>query len=83
MTDIWRFMFPGAGFIVEAMRRYVPAEGRRLQAFCFALDPSPGQLLSIVRHFGARRFAHNWAVERLIRERADYDRTGVSGERTS
>ena len=48
-------------------------------AFQFALDPTPAQLQSILRHFGARRFAHNWAVELLRRERDAYRSTGVGG----
>ena len=52
-------------------------------AFQFALAPTPAQLQSILRHFGARRFAHNWAVELLRRERDAYRSTGVGGESPS
>ena len=62
------------------MGRYVPPEGMEPGAFRFALDPGPEQLQSILRHFGARRFAHNWAVELLRRERDAYRSTGVGGE---
>ena len=62
------------------MKRYFPEKGRTLQGFCFALDPTPEALSAIMRHFGARRFVHNWAVEQLVEERAVYRQTGESGE---
>jgi putative transposase len=40
-------------------------EGWSLQAFSFALDPSPGQLQVLARQFGGRRHAYNWAVRQL------------------
>ena len=65
---------------MTGMRRYVLAEGWEPGAFKFALDPTPAQLRSIFRHFGARRFAYNWAVEVLREEREAYKKTGVGGE---
>lgn len=56
------------------------AAGLQVGHNAIALDPTPAQLQSILRHFGARRFAHNWAVELLRRERDAYRSTGVGGE---
>ena len=64
---------------MTGMRRYVLAEGWEPGAFKFALDPTPAQLRSIFRHFGARRFAYKWAVEVLREEREAYRRTEVEG----
>ena len=50
-----------------------------LQAFCFALDPTPDQHRALARHFGARRKAFNWARETIA---ADIDRFHTTG-RTS
>ena len=46
-------------------RGFTSAEGRVVQAFCYALDPSAGEERLIARFFGARRFAHNWAVSEI------------------
>ena len=62
------------------MKRYVPEEGWDLSAFQFALDPSRSELQAIRRHFGARRFAYNWAVEVLKQERDVYRETGIRNE---
>ena len=60
-------------------RRYTPPEGWCVQAFCFALDPSPEQLRAIHRHFGGRRKAHNWAVATM---KADLDAFHATGAET-
>ena len=61
------------------MKRYFPEKGRTLQGFAFALDPNAGHLVAITRHFGARRFAHNWTVKQLVKERAEYRETKKPG----
>ena len=33
-----------------------------MQAYRFALDPTPGQVRNLERHAGAARFAYNWAL---------------------
>ncbi len=58
-------------------RRYEPPEGWVVQAFSFALDPTGDQLVSIHRHFGARRKAFNWAVEQLKADLVTYHVEGV------
>jgi putative transposase len=42
--------------------RFAVPEGWSLQAFSFALDPSPEQLQVLARQFGGRRRACNWTV---------------------
>ena len=49
-----------------------------VQAFSFALDPTPEQESSIRRHFGARRYAYNWTVAEIRRELDLYRECGVS-----
>jgi putative transposase len=44
---------------------YQPPEGWSVQAFSFALDPSPEQAQVLARQFGGRRYAYNWAVRQL------------------
>ena len=51
-----------------------------MQGSGFALDPKPEQLSAIMRHFGARRFAHNWAIEQMVKQGEAYCRVGESGE---
>src|SRR6266568_6961656 len=63
--------------VIVVAVRFSPPEGWTLQAFCFALDPSPDQRRSIARHFGARRKAFNWALE-VIKD--DLDRFNTIGE---
>lgn len=45
--------------------RYQPPEGWSVQAFRFALDPSPQQRQVLARQFGGRRYAYNWTVRQL------------------
>ena len=33
-----------------------------MQAYRFALDPTPAQVRNLERHAGAARFAYNWAL---------------------
>ena len=47
------------------MPRYEPLEGRELQGFNFELKPTDDQQQKLNRFFGARRFAHNWAVTQI------------------
>ena len=61
-------------------RRYCPPEGQIIQAFNFALDPTPDQLAQIGRFFGARRKAFNWTLDRM---KADLTRHRETGESTS
>jgi putative transposase len=60
-------------------RSYVPPEGHVVQAFSFALDPTPEQAAQIARFFGARRFAFNWTVAQITVDLARYRETGESG----
>jgi transposase len=47
-----------------------------VQAFQFALDPTPEQSACIRRQFGGRRCARNWAVRTLKEDLARYRQTG-------
>jgi len=57
--------------------RYSPPEGHIIQAFTFALDPTPEQTAQISRFFGARRNAFNWSLDQI---KADLERYRESGE---
>jgi IS605 OrfB family transposase len=46
-----------------------------MQAYRFALDPTPRQQASLASHTGAARFAYNWGLE-LVRTRLDQRRAG-------
>ena len=61
------------------MARFEVPEGWSVQAFCFALDPSPEQAACLRRQFGGRRYARNWAVRTL---KDDLDRYHATGEET-
>ena len=54
------------------MRRYEPPAGMTCQSFEFALDATDEQVAALFSHFGARRYAYNWAVEQLRRHRFCY-----------
>ena len=58
-------------------RRYSPPEGQIIQAFTFALDPTPNQRAQISRFFGARRKAFNWTLDQI---KTDVDRYRETGE---
>ena len=47
------------------LRRFDPPDGFVLQGFSFALKPTGDQQQKLNRFFGARRFAHNWAVTQI------------------
>ncbi len=61
-----------------ATTMFEPAPGREVQAFSFALDPTPEQEASVRRHFGARRYAYNWTVAEIRRELRLHRECGVS-----
>jgi putative transposase len=44
------------------MARFVVREGWVVQAYRYALDPSPRQERALASHAGAARVAYNWAV---------------------
>ena len=57
----------GIGHATEAA---VDGDGRVLQAYRFALDPSPLQEDQLRSHCGAQRFAYNWGL-RLVKANLD------------
>src|SRR5579875_2661023 len=61
-------------------RRYAVPDGWTLQAFQFALDPTPEQWQTIRRQWGGRRYASNWAVRTLKADLEAYHATGESRE---
>src|SRR5579883_1863850 len=61
-------------------RRYAAPDGWTLQAFQFALDPTPEQWQTIRRQWGGRRYADNWAVRTLKADLEAYHATGESRE---
>jgi putative transposase len=60
-------------------RRYCAPEGQIIQAFTFALDPTPAQAAQIARFFGARRKAVNWTLDQIKTDLEHYRATGESG----
>jgi putative transposase len=44
------------------VRKFTPRERCALQAYRYALDPTPRQARALSSHVGAARFAYNWAV---------------------
>jgi putative transposase len=59
--------------------RYSPPNGQIIQAFAFALEPSPDQSAMIARFFGARRKAFNWTLAQITDDVARHRETGESG----
>jgi putative transposase len=59
--------------------RYLAPEGQTIQAFNFALDPTPEQAAQIARFFGARRLAFNWTLDQMKVDLDRYRETGESG----
>ena len=57
-------------------RRYAAPDGQIIQAFNFALDPTPEQSAQIARFFGARRKAFNWALDQIKGDLEHYRETG-------
>lgn len=64
-------------------RSYTAPDDWCVQAFCFALDPTPEQRVAIARHFGGRRKAHNWAVATLKADLDAFHATGVEHPKPS
>jgi putative transposase len=60
-------------------RRYAAPEGQVIQAFTFALDPTPDQAVQIARFFGARRKAFNWTLDQIRGDLEHFRETGESG----
>ena len=58
------------------MARFEIPDGRTVQAFQFALDCTPEQAACVRRHFGGRRYGHNWAVRTLKQDLTRYRETG-------
>ena len=52
------------------MRRYEPPEGRVVQAYRFALEPTGAQAENLLRHAGAARFVFNHMLARVVAVRA-------------
>jgi putative transposase len=54
-----------------------------MQAYRFALDPTPGQVRDLERHAGAARFTFNWALARVkanLDQRAAERSYGLDGD---
>ncbi|WP_211351767.1 helix-turn-helix domain-containing protein [Haloactinospora alba] len=54
-----------------------------MRAYQFALDPTPAQQQALASHYGAARFAYNWALARIktnLEQRRAQRESGV-GER--
>ena len=63
--------------------RYQQPAGWTLQAFQFALDPTPEQWQAIRRQWGGRRYAFNWTVRTMKADMEAWRATGESGEAPS
>jgi putative transposase len=50
-----------------------------IQAYRFALDPTPQQRRTLASHSGAARFAYNWGLE-LVKARLQQRRVGEDVE---
>jgi len=59
-------------------RRYSPPEGRIIQAFTFALDPTSERSVQISRFIGARRKAFNWTLATISADLEHYRETSES-----
>jgi putative transposase len=71
-------------FTVAHMKQPQPArEGAAMasviQAYRFALDPTPGQRRALASHCGAARYAYNWGRD-LVQQRLEQRRTGEDVE---
>jgi len=64
-------------------RNYSPPEGWTVQAFTFALDPTPAQKAMLTRFFGARRKAFNWALEQIKAGIDEHRAFGVETDKPS
>jgi putative transposase len=65
------------------MARFEVPDGWTIQAFRFTLDPTEEQASSLVRHFGARRKAYNWAVATWKGDIAAWHATGAETDKPS
>ncbi|WP_317473347.1 helix-turn-helix domain-containing protein, partial [Cronobacter sakazakii] len=65
------------------MARFEVPEGWSVQAFRFTLDPSEDQVISLARHFGARRKAYNWTVAAMRADIEAWHATGVAAAKPS
>jgi putative transposase len=63
--------------------RFEAPGGWTVQAFQFALDPTPAQAACVRRQFGGRRYARNWAVRILKADLARYRAAGQETDRPS
>ncbi|MQA60431.1 MAG: transposase [Actinophytocola sp.] len=63
------------------MGSYEAPPGWVVQAFEFALDPTPEQAAMLRRQFGGRRYAYNWAVRTLTADLVAYRSTGMETEK--
>jgi putative transposase len=63
--------------------RFAIPDGSTVQAFGFALDPTPEQAACVRRQFGGRRYARNWAVRTLKEDLSRYRASGEGTERPS
>src|ERR1700687_1237985 len=65
------------------MAKFDVPGGWSVQAFQFALDPTPEQAACVRRQFGGRRYARNWAVRTLKEDIARYRETGEETDKPS
>jgi putative transposase len=65
------------------MGKFDVPEGWTVQAFQFALDPTPEQAACVRRQFGGRRYARNWAVRTLKEDITCYHETGEETDKPS
>jgi putative transposase len=65
------------------MAKFEVPDGWVVQAFWFALDPTPEQAACVRRQFGGRRYARNWAVRILKSDIDSYRATGVKNGKPS
>jgi putative transposase len=65
------------------MAKFEVPDGWVVQAFRFALDPTPEQAACVRRQFGGRRYARNWAVRTLKSDIDSYRATGVQTDKPS
>jgi putative transposase len=65
------------------MARFEAPQGWSVQAFCFTLDPTAEQSVSLARHFGARRKAFNWTVATLKADIQAWHAAGIQNAKPS
>ena len=65
------------------MKTFTPRDGWTLQAYRYALDPSPTQIRALHSHAGAARLAYNWglaAVKAVLDQRAAERSYGIESD---